>query len=124
MVRRARELADALPGEPVVEGGTSPADVAELLRWLADGHFTFLGYRSYDLVRDDGGRALKAVLASGLGVLRQDSLATRIGETPLAQVHFTVHTDPAASGALPLEAGAAELRTRVRDWLCETSGCG
>ena len=44
MVRRARELADALPGEPVVEGGTSPADVAELLRWLADGHFTFIGY--------------------------------------------------------------------------------
>ena len=46
----------------------------------------------------------------------------RIAYSPKAPV--TVHTDPAAGGALPLEAGASELRTRVRDWLCETSGCG
>ncbi|WP_199442408.1 NAD-glutamate dehydrogenase [Umezawaea beigongshangensis] len=64
----------SLPGEEVSEG-------AELLRWLADDHFTFLGYRQYELVRDDpatgGEPALRAVLASGLGVLRQDSLAAR-----------------------------------------------
>ena len=45
----------------------------------------------------------------------------RIAYSPQAQV--TVHTDQAAGGALPLEAGAADLRTRVRDWLCATSGC-
>jgi glutamate dehydrogenase len=50
---------------------------AALLRWLAAGHFTFLGYRHYELVHEDDEPALRAVLASGLGVLRQDSLAAR-----------------------------------------------
>ena len=45
----------------------------------------------------------------------------RIAYSPQAEV--TVHTDPAAGGALPLEAGAADLRARVRDWLCAMSGC-
>ncbi len=55
------------------------ADGVALLRWLADGHFTFLGYRHYDLVRESTGDApaLRAQLASGLGVLRRDSLAAR-----------------------------------------------
>ncbi|MGB3437494.1 MAG: NAD-glutamate dehydrogenase [Actinophytocola sp.] len=76
MAGTARALADELEASPPVDEALS-LEGAALLRWLADGHFTFLGYRSYDLVRDDGRRALKAVLASGLGVLRQDSLATR-----------------------------------------------
>ena len=41
--------------------------------------------------------------------------------SPRAQV--TLHTDPTAGGALPLETGAADLRTRVAAWLCATSGC-
>ncbi len=76
MAGTARALADQLEAKPPVDEAQS-LEGAALLRWLADGHFTFLGYRSYDLVRDNGGRALKAVLASGLGVLRQDSLASR-----------------------------------------------
>jgi glutamate dehydrogenase len=38
-----------------------------LLHWLADQHFTFLGYRAYDLVDHD---VLQPVAASGLGLLR------------------------------------------------------
>ncbi|OLR89565.1 NAD-glutamate dehydrogenase [Actinokineospora bangkokensis] len=71
----AAELTDAPPPlDPEVV-----ADGAALLRWLADGHFTFLGYRRNELVRPDGAAepAVRAVLASGLGVLRQDSLAAR-----------------------------------------------
>jgi glutamate dehydrogenase len=42
-----------------------------LLQWLADEHFTFLGYRKYDLERDaNGGDLLRAVPDSGLGILR------------------------------------------------------
>src|SRR5207237_6641697 len=42
-----------------------------LLRWLADEHFTFLGYRKYDLARDANGYdLLRAVPGSGLGILR------------------------------------------------------
>ncbi len=40
------------------------------LRWLADHHFTFLGYRRHDLVTDGGADALKVVPGTGLGILR------------------------------------------------------
>ncbi|CAN5330563.1 NAD-glutamate dehydrogenase [soil metagenome] len=49
---------------------------AELLEWLASGHFTFLGYREYTLDRVDvhgvEEDALRAVPGSGLGILRSD----------------------------------------------------
>jgi glutamate dehydrogenase len=71
-------LADQLEQDPPALADEEVAEGAALLRWLADGHFTFLGYRNYELVNDgDGEPALRAILASGLGVLRQDSLAAR-----------------------------------------------
>ncbi|MDH5536729.1 MAG: NAD-glutamate dehydrogenase, partial [Betaproteobacteria bacterium] len=51
----------------------APADFAEavaFLKWLGDNHFTFVGYRCYDLVTGEGGEALRPVPESGLGVLR------------------------------------------------------
>ncbi|MBV9168267.1 MAG: NAD-glutamate dehydrogenase, partial [Solirubrobacterales bacterium] len=51
-----------------------PAEVEEgieLLRWLADDHFTFLGYREYELIDKDGGTGLQVVEGSGLGILRK-----------------------------------------------------
>ncbi|CAM5518646.1 hypothetical protein SALBM217S_02158 [Streptomyces griseoloalbus] len=71
MRQAATALADALPDEPV------PADLPrlqveearELLHWLADDHFTFLGYREYQLREDD---SLAAVPGTGLGILRSD----------------------------------------------------
>ncbi|MGY4540231.1 glutamate dehydrogenase [Arthrobacter sp. UYNi723] len=53
-----------------------PAQIAELrqaqdlLRWLDDGNFTFLGYREYDLVTVDGEDVLELREDSGLGLLR------------------------------------------------------
>jgi glutamate dehydrogenase len=47
------------------------AEGRALLRWMAEQHFTFLGYRTYDLERDaDGGDVLRAVDGTGLGILR------------------------------------------------------
>ncbi|QQQ77600.1 NAD-glutamate dehydrogenase [Saccharothrix sp. 6-C] len=81
MAGMAGHLAELLESEPPPLPSHEVQDGANLLRWLADDHFTFLGYRQYELVRDDpatdGAPALRAVLASGLGVLRQDSLAAR-----------------------------------------------
>lgn len=69
----ALRIAQELPDEP-----TAPdlrdyelEEARELLRWLADDHFTFLGYREYDLVDGD---ALAAVPGTGLGILRSDPL--------------------------------------------------
>jgi glutamate dehydrogenase len=47
-------------------------DSIDLLRWLADGHFTFLGYREYRLEHTDEGDALRAVPGAALGILRDD----------------------------------------------------
>src|SRR5262245_8965080 len=53
-----------VPPEEVEEGKA-------FLKWLADNHFTFLGYRCYDLVQIEGEDALRAVPHSGLGILRE-----------------------------------------------------
>ncbi len=55
----------ALPADEVAQG-------RELLSWLVDDHFTFLGYREYRLVDDGDGDALAAVPGTGLGILRPD----------------------------------------------------
>ncbi|TCO50710.1 NAD-glutamate dehydrogenase [Actinocrispum wychmicini] len=87
-VREVVEDADRMRGQALaiadsLDSGQlplTPEEVGEgaaLLRWLANGNFTFLGYRQYELMKGDGDPALRAVLATGLGVLRQDSLAAR-----------------------------------------------
>lgn len=69
--RAALMSAELLESPPV---GIDPDDVAEaseLLSWLADNHFTFLGYREYDLlVDDDGSDVLVSRPETGLGILR------------------------------------------------------
>ena len=52
-----------LPREQYEEG-------AAFLAWLADNHFTFLGYRCHDLVRIDGQDALQIVPGTSLGLAR------------------------------------------------------
>jgi glutamate dehydrogenase len=57
--------------------GLDPAEVAEaraFLDWALDNHFTFVGYREYDLVAADGGEQLRIVPGSGKGVLREPRL--------------------------------------------------
>jgi glutamate dehydrogenase len=59
----------------LVEGTPSsdPDEIEEakaLLAWLADDHFTFLGYREYDLVSRNGETGLLVRLDTGLGILR------------------------------------------------------
>jgi glutamate dehydrogenase len=101
MRARALALADELARVAKAGGGgaeaTSPAeeggavrppvpekdisDSVELLRWLADDNFTFLGYREYRLIREPGPDApmsLQAILGTGLGILRQDQPIPRV----------------------------------------------
>ncbi|MBX9366203.1 NAD-glutamate dehydrogenase [Streptomyces massasporeus] len=67
----AIRLAEGLPDEPIPDDlpGPQVEEARELLRWLADDHFTFLGYREYQLREDD---SLAAVPGTGLGILRAD----------------------------------------------------
>jgi glutamate dehydrogenase len=76
------ELADAPPSS------LDPAEAREardLLQWLADDHFTFLGYREYQLEREGEDEYLRAVPGTGLGILRADpDLAAGSGKLPPA----------------------------------------
>jgi glutamate dehydrogenase len=77
---RVAKAAEDVPGRPPVPE-KDIADSVELLRWLADEHFTFLGYREYRLVSEpgpDGAVALQAILGTGLGILRQDQPMPRM----------------------------------------------
>jgi len=83
------------PGEP-----EQVREEIEFLRWLTDGHFTFLGSRTYDLVREAGEDALRIVPGSGLGILRTSTRSVS-----------------SAFASLPSEARA---RARARDLLILT----
>jgi glutamate dehydrogenase len=71
MRERVHELVAELEDDPPP---IEPDDVEEaraLLAWLDDGHFTFLGFREYELVSEQDDDRLRAVDGSGLGILRQ-----------------------------------------------------
>ncbi|MBS2962487.1 NAD-glutamate dehydrogenase [Actinocrinis puniceicyclus] len=66
---------DAEQGRAAQRAGVSYDEVTagqELLRWLADDHFTFVGYREYTLEQVDGEDSLRPVTGTGLGILRSD----------------------------------------------------
>ena len=67
----ALRIAEGLPDEPTAPDleDEELEEARELLRWLAADHFTFLGYREYELTESD---ALAAVPGTGLGILRAD----------------------------------------------------
>ncbi len=80
MLITARALADELEateGAAASIDDTEAADTVALLRWFAQGNLTFLGYRRQEVVDTPEGPALRGVLATGLGVLRRDSLVAR-----------------------------------------------
>ncbi len=56
---------------------------ADLLEWLADEHFTFLGYKEYRLESKDDDEFLRAVPGTGLGILRADQeMSESFGRLP------------------------------------------
>ena len=81
MRERALSLADEIAANatalPVPDKDVS--DTVDLLRWLVDDHFTFLGYREYRLAVGEGGEPLlRAVRDSGRGILRDQPESVRV----------------------------------------------
>ncbi|GAA3240985.1 NAD-glutamate dehydrogenase [Dactylosporangium siamense] len=88
MRMRALALADELGGAQLPVPHKDVTDSVELLRWLVDDHFTFLGYREYRLVKsDDGAELIQAVLGSGLGILRADQTSPRMLSSMTAEAY-------------------------------------
>ncbi|HET8977906.1 MAG TPA: NAD-glutamate dehydrogenase [Solirubrobacteraceae bacterium] len=70
MRARATALATELRRQAPPIDPHSLAEAREFLTWLADDHFTFLGYREYELRDADGGAELAVLDGTGLGILR------------------------------------------------------
>ena len=64
--RSSRDRRKLPPGED-----EDPVEARAFLEWIADDNFTFLGYREYDLLTEDGEDLLRSVPGTGLGILRE-----------------------------------------------------
>ncbi|WP_405582227.1 NAD-glutamate dehydrogenase [Streptomyces sp. NBC_01190] len=79
MRQAALSIADELTATPPPVPEREAGEAVELMRWLCDDHFTFLGYREYELDAEPGpDDAVEDVLVpmpgTGLGILRSDPL--------------------------------------------------
>jgi glutamate dehydrogenase len=61
-------------------------EIQEFLRWLVDGGFVFLGYRSYSLVHEGGTAAIAVDAGSGLGILRDERASAFARPVPLDEL--------------------------------------
>ena len=76
IVADLEESPPPLPEQEIAEGKA-------LLEWLADDHFTFLGYREYQLGTEGEDDVLRAVPGTGFGILRSDQdMSPSFGKLP------------------------------------------
>ena len=81
MRARALAIGDALAAAHPSQRAADADEVGQLLHWLVDDHFTFLGYAEYTHGRVRGRPVLEAVRSTALGILRTG----RAGPRPLTQ---------------------------------------
>ncbi|HSX64844.1 MAG TPA: NAD-glutamate dehydrogenase, partial [Pseudoxanthomonas sp.] len=77
---------------PISDSGRHEAQ--EFLRWAANDHFTFFGYREYRVEKSSGDGILRAVDGSGLGLLRGKDTSTPRNVKSLA-AHFMAQSGSA-----------------------------
>jgi len=72
MRAQAQALAGTVAGTPSEPGAANETDeVRSFLDWITKNHFTFLGYRQYQLQRGRSEDTLQPLVETGLGILRQ-----------------------------------------------------
>jgi len=71
MREQVREIIAELDECPPAVAPDELTEAKALLEWMADDHFTFLGYREYELHTQDDEDVLSSILGSGLGILRE-----------------------------------------------------
>ncbi len=64
-------------------------ETARLLEWMANDHFTFLGYREYTVDPEEEAPVLEPVARSGLGILRRQKNKSVQVENPKIQAAIT-----------------------------------
>ncbi len=74
MKAKVAEVLGSLGGAAKVVPLEELDEARAFLSWAGDNHFTFLGYRDYELATSKGEDTLKIVANSGLGILREPKL--------------------------------------------------
>ena len=65
-----KEIITTLDKQQLPIPAEEKSEVLAFLRWLENNHFTFIGFRAYDLVDENGQDLLRMVKESGLGIFR------------------------------------------------------
>ncbi|MEM8963132.1 MAG: NAD-glutamate dehydrogenase [Acidobacteriota bacterium] len=96
MRQRVFRIVEQLEVEPPAGVNSEVVDETKaFLRWAEDHHFTFLGYREYDLARSEADELQATPVAgSGLGLLRDDAPGVADVATPLAPLASRYLDDP------------------------------
>jgi len=71
MREQVRKILEEFDERPPPVDEAELAEARALLEWIDNHHFTFLGYRAYDLITEDGADVLRPIQGTGLGILRQ-----------------------------------------------------
>ncbi len=83
MHAKVDEIVAGLRSEPPPLDAEEVRQAGDLLEWLGDEHFTFLGYREYKLERQGEDELLRAIPGTGLGILRSDQeMSESFGRLP------------------------------------------
>jgi len=79
MRAKMNEVADDLGKRSLPYTPEEVREAGDFLHWVANDHFTFMGYREYEVAAGEGDEVLRTVEGSGLGILRtaERSLAPR-----------------------------------------------
>jgi glutamate dehydrogenase len=77
MASRMQALANGLQGVPITVDRHDVEEAEEFLRWAADDHFVFVGYREYELKESESETVLEVRPDTGLGILRSPSSRPR-----------------------------------------------
>ncbi len=71
MRQKIEEIIPLIEAQPLPVPHDEKLESLAFLRWMENHHFTFIGFRAYDLVEEEGQDVLRLVPGSGLGILRE-----------------------------------------------------
>jgi glutamate dehydrogenase len=87
MQERVRHMMELARAAAVRYPPREVGETVDFLEWLLQYNFVLLGYREYELLDAEGGRAIRAVPGSGLGILSDVSRSTFAEPTLLDDLH-------------------------------------
>jgi glutamate dehydrogenase len=96
MQERVNEICQELEGTTAGITADDRKEAQAFLKWMAEDHFTFLGYDEYDFVSDKKGMEVRRVANSELGILRVNNERpdmVRLNELPQRTQHEMTRTD-------------------------------